>query len=170
MTEHFLDAFIGLGSNLGAPLDALNRARRELETIPGWRSHSWSSVYWTEPVGYREQNWFANQVAWLEVPERSTPQSVVQTLLEIEHHLGRVREERWGPRSIDLDLLFLGQWVTTTAEATVPHPYLHQRAFVLVPLAEIAPDRMVPKLNESANQILERIEYIRKGNRIWQKT
>ncbi len=112
-----------------------------------------SPLYRTEPVGYTDQDWFVNAAALLETG--LAPQRLVRALLEIEAELGRVREERWGPRVIDLDLLFYEQQVIDEAELQLPHPRLHERRFVLTPLADVAPDWLHPLLNMTPGRMLE---------------
>ncbi|MGM0644770.1 MAG: 2-amino-4-hydroxy-6-hydroxymethyldihydropteridine diphosphokinase [Thermodesulfobacteriota bacterium] len=162
------NTFIGLGANQDEPARFLAQAKRELENIPAWQCRAWSSLYWTEPQGVRQQQWFANQVAWLQLPLDATPQHTVEILLEIETRLGRVRGQRWGPRCIDLDLLVLGEQCSNTAQAHVPHPRLAERAFVLVPLAELAPELILPGFRQSTLELLAKVNYRCEGNTIWQ--
>lgn len=101
-----------------------------------------SSFYETAPWGVTDQPAFLNQV--LEVETNQQPEDVLRHILEIEHELGRVRYERWGARVIDIDLLYFGEDVRDTARLTLPHPRLHERKFVLIPMLEIAPDFVHP--------------------------
>lgn len=162
------NTFIGLGANQDEPERFLAQARQELDNIPGWQSSAWSSVYWTEPQGVKQQQWFANQIGWLQLPLDATPQHTIQILLEIEAQLGRVRGQRWGPRCIDLDLLVLGEQCANTAQAHVPHPRLAERAFVLVPLAELAPTCILPGFGQSTLELLAKVNYRCVGKTIWQ--
>ena len=135
---------IGLGSNLGDREHNLDQAWKMLLKIPGVRSGRLSSVYYTEPQGVKEQAWFANQVAEVYCPASWSPVAFVSRLLQIEDFFGRTRDIRWGPRIIDLDLLLWGDLRLQSAEATVPHPRMTERAFVLIPLLEIRPDIRLP--------------------------
>jgi 2-amino-4-hydroxy-6-hydroxymethyldihydropteridine diphosphokinase len=135
-------AFIGLGSNLADPLVQLRQALVELDSIPGTRVTARSSFYRTSPVGLLEQPEFINAVA--SVRTTLKPQALLAALLAIENRHGRRRSIRNAPRTLDLDLLLYGDQVLGQEGLTLPHPRLQERAFVLVPFAEIAPDAMVP--------------------------
>ncbi len=138
-----------MGDKAGHIRAALDKLAGLDETIVLARS----PLYRTEPVGYTDQDWFVNAAALLETG--LAPQRLVRALLEIEAELGRVREERWGPRVIDLDLLFYEQQVIDEAELQLPHPRLHERRFVLTPLADVAPDWLHPLLNMTPGRMLE---------------
>jgi 2-amino-4-hydroxy-6-hydroxymethyldihydropteridine diphosphokinase len=130
-------AYVGLGSNLGDREAAIKRAA---ELIGAKRL---SSIVETEPWGYEEQPSFLNAVA--EVEPVLEPRPYLDLLLDVERSLGRERiGPRWGPRTIDLDLLLYGGLMLDEPGLTLPHPYLHERLFVLVPLAELAPGLEVP--------------------------
>ena len=135
-------AFIGLGSNLADPMVQVRQAFKELEAIPGTRVTARSSLYRTSPVGYLEQPEFINAVA--SVQTTLEPRALLAALLAIEDRHGRRRGMRNAPRTLDLDLLLYGEEVLDRDGLTLPHPRLHERAFVLAPLAEIAPGAMVP--------------------------
>jgi 2-amino-4-hydroxy-6-hydroxymethyldihydropteridine diphosphokinase len=132
--------FIGLGSNVGDREKALARAR-ELLRGRGFEVEAASSLYLTEPVGGPPQDWFLNQV--LGGRTVLAPEEMLQACLEVEHALGRRRLVRHGPRTLDLDLLLYGGEVRDTPELALPHPRMHERLFVLVPLAEIAGDKVI---------------------------
>jgi 2-amino-4-hydroxy-6-hydroxymethyldihydropteridine diphosphokinase len=130
-------AYVGLGANLG---DRERRIRTAADLIGARRL---STVVETEPWGIEDQPWFLNAVA--EVETGRSARALLELLLDVERQLGRVRTgERWGPRAIDLDLLLYGDETIDEPGLTVPHPFLLRRAFVLEPLAELAPDLEIP--------------------------
>ncbi|WP_091243298.1 2-amino-4-hydroxy-6-hydroxymethyldihydropteridine diphosphokinase [Aquimonas voraii] len=131
-------AFVGLGSNLDLPERQIGIALRALSGLPGTRVLRSSSLYRTPPWGDTDQPEFINAVAWLET--RLEPSALLEALLGIELLMGRVRTRRYGPRVIDLDLLMWGDKVVDSPRLVLPHPRMHERAFVMWPLAEIAPD------------------------------
>lgn len=135
-------AFIGLGSNLGDRKEMLQAALQRLDDLPEVCVTRRSSLYETAPVGVTDQPDFLNTVA--EVNTTLSALALLQALLDIENRLGRVRTLRWGPRVIDLDLLVYGGEQIALPELTVPHPRLSERAFVVVPLAEIVPELILP--------------------------
>ena len=141
-----LYAFVGLGSNLGDPPRKLAAARAALAALPGLTIAKASPLYRTEPQGLREQNWFYNQVLQLACAPDWTARSLLEKLLQLETSLGRMREEvkQFGPRHIDLDLLLFGNEQYAEKKLYLPHPRMHERAFVLVPLYAIAPELVLP--------------------------
>jgi 2-amino-4-hydroxy-6-hydroxymethyldihydropteridine diphosphokinase len=128
-----------------------------------------SAVYETEPQGLRDQPWFVNQVVRLAAdPVIWSPEGVLSTLQAVEAQMGRTRGEPDGPRVMDIDLLLFGDRVMQGGYLTLPHPRMRERAFVLVPLFEIAPDLVFPDgvaLRQALAQVRHRVE----GNRIWQE-
>ena len=149
-------AYIGLGSNLDAPDEQVERALRELQALPRTRLVARSRLYRTAPWGGIAQPDFINAVAQLETGLDA--HGLMRALLAIEHRAGRRRDgERNGPRVLDLDLLLYGDRHIADTELQVPHPRLHERAFVLVPLAELAPDLDVPGLGP-VRELLARID------------
>jgi 2-amino-4-hydroxy-6-hydroxymethyldihydropteridine diphosphokinase len=135
-------AYVGLGANLGDRESTIRRAVTLLGEEPGVGVVSVSTLRETAPWGPVEQPAFLNGVVELETD--LGPRALLDVLLDIERRLGRVRAERWGPRTIDLDLLLHGDDVIDEAGLTLPHPHLHERRFALEPLAELAPDAVVP--------------------------
>ncbi|HEY6573018.1 MAG TPA: 2-amino-4-hydroxy-6-hydroxymethyldihydropteridine diphosphokinase [Candidatus Eisenbacteria bacterium] len=163
-------AFVGLGSNLGEREAQIRRALEELGKLPRTKVLRVSSLYDTEPVGEVEQPRFLNAVACVDT--ELTAGELLWNLLLVEQRLGRVRAKvkKWGPRTIDLDLLFFGDLVAEEPGLTVPHPEAHLRAFVLAPLAELEPDFVHPILGETIAAILSRLPKesgVRKGGRLW---
>ncbi len=145
-------AFVGAGANLGEPIRQIGRARDALQRSPGVRLLRSSSFYRTQPVSPVAQPPFVNSVFALECG--LDPSALLSLLLRVEEGMGRVRKERWGPRVIDLDLLFYGEAIIRERGLAVPHPRLHERRFVLAPLAEVAPDLVHPLLRQSASGLL----------------
>jgi 2-amino-4-hydroxy-6-hydroxymethyldihydropteridine diphosphokinase len=136
-------AYVGLGANLGARERTLRRALELLVQAPGVEVVAVSSFRETDPVGVIDQPRFVNAAAALETD--LTPRELLDLLLETERALGRVRgAERFGPRSVDLDLLLYGDETLDEPGLIVPHPRLHERRFVLEPLAELDPELRVP--------------------------
>ncbi|HHV61504.1 MAG TPA: 2-amino-4-hydroxy-6-hydroxymethyldihydropteridine diphosphokinase [Firmicutes bacterium] len=135
-------AYLGLGSNLGDREENLRRALRLLGDEPGVRLLRVSPLYETDPVGYTEQDPFLNAVA--EVETTLDPHQLLSWVLDIERRLGRVRSVRWGPRTIDIDILLYNNLVMRDKDLEIPHPRMWQRGFVLVPLADLNADIAVP--------------------------
>lgn len=137
-------AAVGLGGNLGEVAATLRAALQALDALPGTRLLRASRLYRTPAWGNTAQPDFVNAAALLQT--RQDARALLDALLEIERRFGRDRErgERWGPRTLDLDLLLYGADSIDEPGLRVPHPHLHQRAFALLPLAEIAPDLDVP--------------------------
>ncbi|MFP4351447.1 MAG: 2-amino-4-hydroxy-6-hydroxymethyldihydropteridine diphosphokinase [Puniceicoccaceae bacterium] len=134
-------AWIAMGGNLGDRGAAFSAALAALRADPAIRPARGSAVYETDPVGPGPQEKYWNAV--LEIGTDLGPRELLARCQRVEALLGRVRAERWGPRIIDLDILLFGEETVAGPELTVPHPRLHERAFVLRPLADLVPDRVV---------------------------
>jgi 2-amino-4-hydroxy-6-hydroxymethyldihydropteridine diphosphokinase len=160
--------FVGLGSNLGEREAMIRLALDDLARLPGTRLVRASSLYDTEPVGDVEQPNFLNAVA--ELDTELTARQLLWNLLLVEKRLGRVRTRRWGPRTIDLDLLLYGHQVIEEADLQVPHPELTRRSFVLVPLVELDPLIVHPVTGETLLNHLSRLNTrppVKRGSRLW---
>lgn len=151
-----ITAFLALGSNLGDRLANLQGARSLLHRPPECCILAASAVYETEPVGGPEgQPPYLNAV--LKVQTSMTAPCLLAAAMEVERHFGRNRKERWGARSLDVDILLYGEGVFREPDLTIPHLRLHERAFVLVPLMELAPDLTHPLLGLSVREMLDRL-------------
>jgi 2-amino-4-hydroxy-6-hydroxymethyldihydropteridine diphosphokinase len=144
-------AYLSLGSNVGDREQHLREAIRRLESAG--RVISISSFYETEPVEFTEQPWFLNCAIGLETSR--TPEQLMASLLAIEQAMGRRRKVKKGPRTIDIDILLFGDRMINSRTLTIPHPAMHQRRFVLEPLAEIAPQVRHPRLKKSVRELLD---------------
>ncbi|MCU7844729.1 MAG: 2-amino-4-hydroxy-6-hydroxymethyldihydropteridine diphosphokinase [Candidatus Thiodiazotropha sp. (ex Monitilora ramsayi)] len=158
-------AYVGLGSNLEEPLSQVKEAETELAYLPDTDLTAVSSLYWTRPVGPADQPDFINAVA--KISTQLPAEKLLDELQLLEQRHGRIREGvRWGPRTLDLDLLLYGDMTIDSPRLKVPHPYLSGRAFVLYPLSEIAADDlMIPGagmlgdlLKEVSDDGIERID------------
>ena len=134
-------AYLALGSNLGDRLETLRRAAALLDAVDGIDVVRSSRVYETEPVG-PPQPAYLNAV--LEISTTLEPRAVLEAALGVEAELGRVRDERWGPRTLDVDVLLYDEREIDEPDLVVPHPRMHERGFVLVPLGELVTDPMLP--------------------------
>jgi 2-amino-4-hydroxy-6-hydroxymethyldihydropteridine diphosphokinase len=147
-------AFLGLGSNLGDRLANLRRAVELLDATPEITVVRTSSVYETAPVGLPQPD-YLNAVA--EVRTSLTARALLDAALEVERALGRVRAERWGPRTVDVDVLTYGDEHIEEPGLSVPHPRMHERAFVLIPLLELEPAPTLPgdRIIEQVRDVLD---------------
>ncbi len=146
---------IALGSNLGDSRAIMQRALRELEQTPGLALRACSPWYRTAAVGPPQPD-YLNGCALLY--SQLSPLALLDTLLAVEQRFGRVRRERWGPRTLDLDLLLFGDRAINLPRLQVPHPRMRDRAFVLVPLADIAPDWHDPQTGQPIGHLLHGLD------------
>lgn len=148
--------YLGVGSNLGDRMGNIKAAADFINESGLSRVTRISKIYETEPYGYIDQDMFLNCA--FEIQTLLTPRTLVRLLLDIEHKLKRERKIHLGPRTIDLDVLFYDNLITSFEEAVIPHPRLHERRFVLKPLCDIAPYHMHPILNERCYRIEEALD------------
>jgi len=161
-------AFVGLGSNLGDREAQIRLALDALRQVAETRVVRVSSIYDTEPVGEPNQPNFLNAVALIDT--QLSARQLLWNLQLIERRLGRVRTQRWGPRTIDLDLLLFGDLVLDEPDLKIPHLELTRRAFVLVPLVELDPLLVHPESGETLLQILSRLDprpLVKRSSRLW---
>jgi 2-amino-4-hydroxy-6-hydroxymethyldihydropteridine diphosphokinase len=149
-------AYVGLGANLGDPEAQLREAVKRLDAAAEVEVTRVSAFYRNPPLGPADQPWYVNGAARLRT--RLGPEELLGLLQQVETALGRVRGERWGPRRLDLDLLLYNGEVIFAPDLVVPHPEMHRRGFVLVPLAEIAPQAWHPVLGKSAGELLAELD------------
>jgi 2-amino-4-hydroxy-6-hydroxymethyldihydropteridine diphosphokinase len=144
-------AYLSLGSNIGDRAANLREAIERLRSMGN--AGAVSSLYETEPIEFTKQPWFLNCV--VEIETGLSPTKLLDGILEIEKQMGRHREKKKGPRNIDLDILFYGDEIVDGPELTIPHPAMHERRFVLAPLAEIAPEVRHPVSKKTVRELLE---------------
>jgi 2-amino-4-hydroxy-6-hydroxymethyldihydropteridine diphosphokinase len=156
-SRHFdMLVYIGIGSNLGDKRRNCGEAVERIGRIPGCKLLQRSPWYLTRPVGVEGQDWYLNGAVSLkaEIPARK----LLARLLGIEAAMGRVRTEKWGPRVMDLDILLFGQEMINDPDLQVPHPLMHTRGFVLVPMVHLAPQLVHPILRRTMEDLLHGLE------------
>ena len=146
-------AYIAIGSNIGNSRDNCIEAIREMSKNDSIKVISKSSFYQTSPISPIKQEWFINSV--IKINTSLTPIKLLTNLLNIESAMGRVRKEKWGPRLIDLDLLFYDNQILNEEKITIPHPEISKRNFVLIPLCEIAENLNHPTLKKNIKTLLQ---------------
>jgi 2-amino-4-hydroxy-6-hydroxymethyldihydropteridine diphosphokinase len=145
--------YIGIGSNLGDKVEQCEKGISEILRVDRTRLLARSSLFKTQPIGYTSQDWFVNGVIKIETDLE--PLDLLQSLKAIESRLGRGETFRWGPRVIDLDILFFDEHEIQTEQLQIPHPLLHERQFVLTPLVEIDRILIHPVLKKTVQELLE---------------
>ncbi|WP_336943048.1 2-amino-4-hydroxy-6-hydroxymethyldihydropteridine diphosphokinase [Staphylococcus hominis] len=147
-----VQAYLGLGSNIGDRKQQLLKAIDLIGNIKGIKVTKQSSIYETAPIGYTDQPNFLNLC--LEIETELSPQQLLKHCLDIEQQLHRVREIRWGPRTLDIDILLYSDDIIETDNLSVPHPRMQERAFVLIPLNDIASDKQNSRLNQKIHDLV----------------
>ncbi|ROQ92255.1 2-amino-4-hydroxy-6-hydroxymethyldihydropteridine diphosphokinase [Desulfosoma caldarium] len=157
MLEDGIPVLIGFGANVSTRADGVEGTCRDavkaLSHMKGFRTLAVSSLYQTEPIGFKDQPWFINGVVLGETI--LSPQELLRALLDLETMFGRVRSMRWGPRPLDLDIIFYGDRIIRTDGLVVPHPRAHERRFVLEPTAEVCPHFVHPVLGMTVLELLQ---------------
>jgi 2-amino-4-hydroxy-6-hydroxymethyldihydropteridine diphosphokinase len=146
-------AYIGIGSNIGDKVHQCERAISEILKVDRHRLLAKSSLFKTQPIGYTSQDWFVNGVIKIETNLKAP--DLLRTLKTTESQLGRIETFRWGPRTIDLDILFFDDIEIHTEDLQIPHPFIQNRQFVLIPLAEIDPTLVHPVLKKTVQELLK---------------
>lgn len=159
-------AYLSLGSNLEGRLPFLRDAVTLLQVDEKITVEDVSSIYETDPVGYTNQGNFLNIVVKLNTTYKA--EELLSKCMSIEKDLGRKREIRWGPRTIDLDILLYNQENIETDDLSVPHPRVQERAFVIIPLLELEPNIQLPTMDRPLSVVLERIPD-KEGVRLWKR-
>lgn len=161
MSILFETAYLGLGGNIGDTRPVLQEAVGTLKSNREIVVRKVSSLYKTKPIGYTDQSDFLNAV--VQITTTLPPEELLLFCLSVEKTLGRKRTVKWGPRVIDIDILLYGKNTICTSDLTIPHPYMFERAFVIVPLAELTP---AVECNGDTVSILELAEQLAKQTRI----
>ena len=153
-------AYLCLGSNMGNRFQLINQAVNLFNLSEDTKIVRTSAIYETEPWGVKEQNWFLNIA--VEIKTNLSPEHLLMRCQKIEELLGldRTKKKHWGERPIDIDILFYDNKIIEKDFLNIPHPYLHKRAFVLVPLLEIIPDYVHPKLEKTISELYDELEEV----------
>jgi len=150
-------AYLGLGTNLGDRVAHLREAIARLNAAIGVRVLRESRIYETEPVGITAQPKFLNMVVEVELGDEVTPRELLALAKRLEAEMGRKQTERWGPREIDIDILLLGEERITEPGLVIPHPQMWERAFVVVPLADLVPEMRAPR-GETVEELAAKLQ------------
>lgn len=145
--------YLGLGSNIGDKIDLIKKSLNIMEKNYDIKVKNISSFYETEPMEYKNQEWFVNAVAQIETD--LSPEDLLEVINEIEIEIERIRTLKWGPRTIDIDILYYDQELVATSDLQIPHIRMNARPFVLIPLAEIAENVKHPILNKTPMEMYE---------------
>jgi 2-amino-4-hydroxy-6-hydroxymethyldihydropteridine diphosphokinase len=145
-------AYVGIGSNLGDKLANCLKAIEMVDNIQDCRVTAQSDFFRTDPVGVEGHDWYVNGAISLETD--LSAHELLNNLLAIEANLGRKRNKKWEPRTIDLDILLFGQDVTDEKDLTIPHPLMHLRKFVLMPMVQLVPNLIHPVLGDTMEELL----------------
>jgi 2-amino-4-hydroxy-6-hydroxymethyldihydropteridine diphosphokinase len=148
-------AYIGIGSNIGEKLMNCKRALELVDEVPGCRVEKMSDFYRTEPIGVEGQDWYVNGV--VSIVTKLEPVPLLEKLLAIESEMGRKRRKKWDSRIIDLDILLFGEDVINEENLTIPHPFMHLRKFVLIPMVQLTATKIHPILGLTMRELLEQI-------------
>ncbi len=157
-------AYIGIGSNLKSPAENCLNAVERINKHPDLTLVARSSLYQSEPFGITDQDWFINSV--VQLTTSLSPEDLLRTCLSIEQAMGRTRTKKWGPRIIDLDILFYDDLILKQEGLEIPHPGIAERSFVLAPTNEIAPEFIHPKFKKPIRTLLLEIPNPQQVNRI----
>lgn len=160
------NVYIALGSNIGDREKYLLDAIKKINRHPSIEVVNISSIYETDPIGYTDQDLFLNMV--INVNTDLTASELLFSLQDIEKQLDRKREVKWGPRTLDLDILLFNYENIEAEQLIVPHPRMHERAFVLIPLFELNNDISIPTLDEPISTIIDQLQD-KEGVRIWKQ-
>jgi 2-amino-4-hydroxy-6-hydroxymethyldihydropteridine diphosphokinase len=149
-------AYIGIGSNLGDAYNNCLIAVEKIGRVSGCSLLGISPWYKTEPVGVKNQDWYVNGV--VSISTNMAARNLIKILLAIEEDMGRIRKERWASRIIDLDILIFGPDIIREENLTIPHPFMHQRRFVMAPMVDLAPNLVHPVLGKTMLELLKTIK------------
>ncbi|WP_299093018.1 2-amino-4-hydroxy-6-hydroxymethyldihydropteridine diphosphokinase [uncultured Metabacillus sp.] len=161
-----VEAYIALGSNMGNREKHLKKAIQTLHFHPSIIVENISSIYETDPIGFTDQDEFLNMV--IKINTDLSALELLNVLQDIEKSHNRKREVKWGPRTLDLDILLYNHENIETEQLIVPHPRMHERAFVLIPLSELDKNIRIPSRKESLSTIIDQLQD-KEGVRIWKQ-
>jgi 2-amino-4-hydroxy-6-hydroxymethyldihydropteridine diphosphokinase len=161
-----IEAYVALGSNIGNREEYLKGAIRKLHLHPSIHVEDISSIYETDPIGYKDQDEFLNMV--IKINTDLSALELLNVLQETEIFLDRKREVKWGPRTLDLDILLYNHENIEAEHLIVPHPRMHERAFVLIPLFELNKNICIPTIEEPLSTIIDQLQD-KEGVRIWKQ-